>query len=149
MINPRAMNDREAKRGLRVSDVMTPQPVTIGRAQSLAVAHQMMRDHRCRHLPVLEHGDLVGVLSQRDLYFLESLGKFDLDTDKVDEAMTQDSYAVPPEALLEDVARMMAEQRYGCAVVMERDRVIGIFTATDALRVLGGQLPERVPASSS
>lgn len=136
---------RPEKPGLSVSDVMTPQPVTIGRGQSLAVAHQMMRDHRCRHLPVLEHNELVGVLSQRDLYFLESLGTFDLEADKVDDAMTHESYAVSPDAPLEEVARTMAEQRYGCAVVMERDRVIGIFTATDALRVLGGHL--RSPGS--
>jgi acetoin utilization protein AcuB len=136
-----------ARKGLTVSDVMTAQPLTIGRAQPLAVAHQMMRDHRCRHLPVLEHGELVGILSQRDLYFLESLGSFDLEKDKVDDAMTEECYAVPPDAPLADVARTMAENRYGCAVVMERDRVIGIFTATDALRVLGGQ--QRSPGSLS
>ena len=128
---------------LTVQDVMTAQPITIGRGQSLEVAHQMMRENHCRHLPVLEHGELIGVLSQRDLYFLESLGRADLEHDKIDDAMTQDSYSVPPDAPLERVAAEMAEHRYGCAVVMERERVIGIFTATDALRVVAGQLPER------
>ncbi len=126
---------------MTVADVMTEQPITIGRKQSLAVAHKMMRDNHCRHLPVLEHGELVGILSQRDLYFLETLGKADLETDEIDDAMTQECYAVGPDTPLERVAAEMADHRYGCAVVMERERVIGIFTMTDALRVLAGQLP--------
>lgn len=126
---------------LTVADVMTEQPITVGRQQSLDVAHRLMREHHCRHLPVLEHGELVGIVSQRDLYFLEALGKADLAKDKVDDAMTQECYAVGPDLALERVAAEMAEQRFGCAVVMERERVIGIFTVTDALRVLAGQLP--------
>lgn len=128
---------------LLVQDVMTEQPITIGRGQSLDMAHRLMRENRCRHLPVLEHGELVGILSQRDLYFLETLGKADLTKDRIDDAMTQECYAVAPETPLEKVAAEMAEHRYGCAVVMERDRVIGIFTVTDALHVLAGQIPAR------
>ena len=42
----------------------------------------------------------------------------------------------------------MAEHRYGCAVVMERERVIGIFTVTDALRVLSGKSPSSRPSKA-
>jgi acetoin utilization protein AcuB len=126
---------------LTMNDVMTPQPITIGRDQPLAVAHAMMREHGCRHLPVLEHGDLVGVVTQRDLYFLETIAGIDLTSDKVDDAMSSDAYAVSPEASLQEVAAEMSAHKYGCAVVMERGRVAGIFTATDALRVLAGFSP--------
>ena len=122
-----------------IEALMTPQPVTIGRAESLATAHQLMREHGCRHLPVLEHGELVGVVTQRDLYLLETFAGVDLRADVIDEAMSNDAYAVPPDAPLEDVAASMAANRYGCAVVIECGRVIGIFTATDALRVLAGR----------
>lgn len=124
-----------------MSHVMTSQPVTIGRDQTLNVAHEMMRQHRIRHLPVLEHGDLVGIVTQRDLYFLETIAGADLENDRVDDAMSQDAYAVAPDTLLSEVTREMAAHKYGCAVVMERGRVAGIFTATDALRVLAGLLP--------
>ena len=56
-----------------VGALMTSQPLTIGRQQSLTTAHRLMRDHRVRHLPVLEHGELIGVVSQRDPYFLETI----------------------------------------------------------------------------
>lgn len=123
---------------LTMKDVMTAQPITIGRTQSLAIAHEMMRENGCRHLPVLEHGDLVGVVTQRDLYFLETIAGVELAKDKVDDAMSSDCYAVGPDARLDAVAAEMAHHKYGCAVVIERARVIGIFTATDALRVLAG-----------
>ena len=127
---------KRSKANLIIADVMTPQPMTIGRDQTLAVAHKMMREHGIRHLPVLERGKLVGVLSQRDLYFLETLAGVDLDEDHVDDAMSQDAFAVAPEVPLEQVAATLEERKLGCTVIVERERVIGIFTATDALRLL-------------
>src|SRR5262249_46691997 len=88
------------------------------------------------HLPVLERGEIVGVLSQRDLYFMESIPGADIEKDKVSDAMTEDSYVVAPDTPLAEVAATMAERHVGSAVVVERARVIGIFTATDALRIL-------------
>jgi acetoin utilization protein AcuB len=120
---------------------MTPQPLTIGRRESLATAHRMMRTNRVRHLPVLEHGELVGIVTLRDLYFLETIRGVDLDDDTVEDAMTPDAYAVTPEVSISAVARHMAKSRIGCAVVMERGRVAGIFTATDALRMVGDLAP--------
>jgi len=87
---------------------------------------------------VLEHGELVGVMTERDLYLLERLGGANVDSAEANDAMITDAYAVPPDAPLSEVARQMATERYGCAVVIERGRVIGIFTTTDALRVLAG-----------
>ena len=123
---------------LTVQDVMTPQPLTIRRGEPLSTAREMMRTHRCRNLPVLEHGELVGVMTERDLYLLERLGGANVDSAEANDAMITDAYAVPPDAPLSEVARQMATERYGCAVVIERGRVIGIFTTTDALRVLAG-----------
>ena len=124
------------KKKLTVGDVMTPQPLTIGREQKLITAHKMMAENGVRHLPVLEHGDLVGVLSQRDLYFVETIAGVDKWQDRVDDAMTQDARTFAPTDPLETVARAMTKDKLGCAVVVERGRVIGIFTAMDALALL-------------
>jgi len=126
---------------IAIQAVMTAQPITIGRTESLATAHELMRRNACRHLPVLEHGELVGVVTQRDLYLLETIAGVDLSEDRVDDAMSVDAYAVDPDAPLSEVSEHMAANRYGCAVVIERGRVIGIFTATDALRALGVLAP--------
>jgi acetoin utilization protein AcuB len=120
-----------------IEKVMTAQPYTIGRDQTLTTAHRMMRSHQIRHLPVLEHGELVGVLTQPDLYFIEDLAGVDANQAHVDDAMSTDCYVVAPQATVREVAANMAERKLGSAVVVEAGRVIGIFTATDALRILG------------
>ena len=121
---------------------MTADPYTIGQEQTLAVAHKVMREHRVRHLPVLEGGKLVGVLSQRDLHLIETLRDVDPATTTVEEAMTMDVYVTSPSTPLEEVARTMAEHKYGSAVVVDRGKIAGVFTTVDALsalaHVLGG-----------
>lgn len=127
-----------------VGALMTPQPFTIGRQQSIMTAHRLMRDHRVRHLPVLERGELVGIVSQRDLYFMETLRGVDIEEDLVEDAMTTDTYAVAPDAPISTVTKHMARHRYGCVVVLERGKVAGIFTATDALRLVSALVPPAV-----
>jgi acetoin utilization protein AcuB len=99
-----------------------------------------MRARHVRHLPVLEGGRLVGVVSERDLYLLETLRGVDPGKEPVSEAMTEQPYAVSPEAKVHDVVREMLGKKYGSAVVVERGKVAGIFTRSDALRALEGLL---------
>ena len=115
---------------------MTVSPHTIGQEQSLEKAHSLMRQHAIRHLPVLEGGKLIGVLSQRDLLLIETLSEVDPHTTAVSEAMSQNVYCAAPTASLFGVAREMAEHRYGSAVIVEGGHVVGVFTTTDALRAL-------------
>jgi acetoin utilization protein AcuB len=115
---------------------MTADPHTIGQEQSLTVAHRMMREHRVRHLPVLEGGKLVGLLSQRDLLLIETLRDVDPDKTTVEEAMTRDVYLAAPNTPLEEAARVMAEHKYGSAIVVDRGKIAGVFTTVDALSAL-------------
>jgi acetoin utilization protein AcuB len=131
---------RELSRATKIGEVMTRAPHTIGSDQTLAHAHKVMREHGLRHLPVLRGGTLVGVLSERDLLFLETIAGVDIDIDSVADAMTPEVYTAHPDDSVQDVARTMAVRRHGCAVIIEGTRVLGIFTATDALRHLADSL---------
>jgi acetoin utilization protein AcuB len=115
---------------------MSRDPFTIGVDQPLAVAHRMMREHHIRHLPVLAEGKLVGMVTERDLAFVETFGDADPAVVKIAEAMTPDPYLVGPGMPLADVAREMATRRLGSAVVVDKGHVIGIFTTVDALEAL-------------
>jgi len=119
-----------------VGDVMVRSVHTIGAEQTLDTAHQLLRKYDIRHLPVLHGGRLVGVLSSRDLYFVETLRDVNPLTVKVEEAMSQDPFVTSEDAPLKQVAKQMAEHKYGCAVVMDGKSVIGIFTTTDGMRIL-------------
>jgi len=119
-----------------IAEVMTAAPHTIGRDQKLTRAHDLMRQYGLRHLPVLEGGQLVGVLSQRDLYFDESIAGVDVQMDTVAEAMTSEVFTAAPGDLVANVARAMGEHKYGCAVVVDRGHVVGIFTTSDVCALL-------------
>lgn len=129
-----------------VQKFMSAAPHSIGVDQPLSRAHAMLRDHRVRHLPVLRGGRLVGLLTERDLHLIESLAGVDQDTTRVDEAMATSVYAVPPDTPLDEVVEEMAQHRYGSVVVMESDRVVGIFTTVDACRALAELLRARAVA---
>jgi two-component system chemotaxis response regulator CheB len=123
-----------------VGAIMTRQSMTVGREQSLADAHDAMREGSLRILPVLDRGVLVGVVSQRDLDLLEPI--VEPASLVVADAMTRDARAVLPDEAIDGVMARMADDELGCVVVMEADQVVGVFTAMDALRfAVGGHLP--------
>jgi acetoin utilization protein AcuB len=121
---------------------MTRAPYTIGDQQTLAAAHRLMNEHGIRHLPVLDAGRLVGILSQRDLHLIETLRDVNPEEVKVSEAMSSEPFTVSVRSSLRKVVSEMAEHKYGSAVVMENDRVVGVFTTVDALRALVALLEE-------
>jgi acetoin utilization protein AcuB len=127
-----------------IQKYMTTQPHSIGEDQTMATAHRMMREHHFRHLPVLKGGKIVGVLSDRDLRLVETLRDVDPNQVRVEDAMTAKPYSVSPDAPLDEVVATMAEHKYGCAVVMQNDKLVGIFTTVDACRAFAEMLNGRL-----
>ncbi len=115
---------------------MSRVPHSIGVDQSLADAAHRMHQLAVRHLPVLDGGRLVGILSDRDVSLVESLDGVDPKEVSVEQAMTAEPYAVERDTPLREVAAAMSEKRIGTAVVMKGERLDGLLTTTDALRAL-------------
>lgn len=132
----RATTKAQASRGPTIADYMTPSPHSVAVNRTLADAHSLMRQHRIRHLPVLEGGKLVGIVTQRDLHLVETLKGVDSNEVEVEEAMSPDVYVVQPDTPLIRVALEMWKKKYGSAVVMRGNEVAGVFTTVDALRAL-------------
>lgn len=126
------------KRTATIGEYLTSAPHTIGVDQTIAFARETMRRHRLRHLPVLDAGRLVGVVSERDLAWLE--GRVDAERTAVSEAMTSDPYVVEPTAPLREVAMTMAAGKFGATIVVDHGKVSGVFTTTDAMRALADAL---------
>lgn len=123
-----------------ISQYMTASPHTVGVDQPMTVAHQLMRTHRLRHLPVLSGGAIVGVVSDGDLHLIETLRDVDPNQVSVEEAMTGEPYCVEPETPLDAVVSQMAERKYGCAIIARHHKVLGIFTTVDACRAFADHL---------
>jgi len=123
-----------------VAEHMTPGPHSIGRDQSLALAKTRMADLHVRHLPVLDGGQIVGMLSERDVALIGSFGEDSLERVSVEQAMTGVPYCVDPGDRVADVAHQMALRKVGSAIVARHGRVLGVFTTTDALMLLSEAL---------
>jgi acetoin utilization protein AcuB len=123
-----------------VSQYMTPSPHSIGAEQTLAQARTVMHEHKVRHLPVLDGGELVGVVTEGDVHFVESLEDVDLHAVTVAEAMTEPLYTVTVDTPLDDIVAGMASRNCGSAVVVQGAKIVGIFTTLDACRAFADAL---------
>ena len=126
-----------------VKDVMKTQLVTLNADSKLGFANDIMYLGRIRHLPVVKGEDIVGILTQRDLYrsSLTSIltnwkeNKEFLDSIKVSEVMTKNVVTVAPDAKIEEAAQIMIEKKVGALpVVRDKNKLVGLITETDVLQ---------------
>jgi acetoin utilization protein AcuB len=127
--------------------IMTPFPHVIAADAPLSEAREFLNHHRLHHLPVMDSGRLVGIISDRDLKLL--LG---LDPDyaqrsglRVRDAMVADVYVVDLNTPLDQVLDALVVRRIGSALVTRKGRLAGVFTVTDACRELARLLREQCP----
>lgn len=151
---------------LTVADLMTRQVVTLETDDNLAVAEDVMKLGRFRHLPVVARGKLVGLVTHRDLLgaLADAFGGYDsqekrwFGKSRVERAiptrqvMTPHPLTVRPTESVARAAEMLRANKYGCLPVVDDDeQLIGIVTEADFLdlvvRTLGP--PPRVSATAS
>lgn len=131
----------------QVVAVMTPFPHSIDIDAPVAAAIDLMKDRRFRHLPVIERGNLRGVLTERDVRSAlgRNIGFHNAADLRVRDLFHDDAYTVEADAPLDLVAATMAERHVGSALVTKHGKLVGMFTATDACRALARVLRERFP----
>jgi acetoin utilization protein AcuB len=127
-----------------ITRYMTTAPHSIGAEQSLATARDFMKAHGIRHLPVMKAGKLTGILSDRDLKMALGFEGVNPIITRVEEIALEDAYSVSSSAKLEEVVATMADKRIGSALVLDHDHLVGIFTATDAMKALADLLRTRL-----
>lgn len=119
----------------KVYQYMTPSPHTVAPSVTVREAMETMRTLGVRHLPVVDDGVLLGVLSDREVRAV-ALVPDAAEKLTVEQAMAREPYFVQVDAPVREVAAHMAVEKLGSAVVMDRGNVVGIFTTVDALRAL-------------
>ena len=128
---------------LKVRDVMSTEPVTIGPEDNLMEVLQTMRRHHCRRLPVVLQGRLIGIVAEGDVKRAEpsmlqtSQEEFEqlMELTTVSQIMIRDPITIAEDAPLLDAVKTLHETKYGALPVVRDGQVIGIVTDHDLLRV--------------
>jgi CBS domain-containing protein len=130
-----------------VKSVMSPFPYSVAPDAPILEARKLMLEHHVRHLPVTRDHELKGIITDRDIKLL--LGpEMDYPNPReltVEDGFISNPYVVDINTPLSDVVLEMAKRHVGAALVTGHGRLAGIFTTTDACRVLGEWLQERFP----
>jgi acetoin utilization protein AcuB len=126
---------------LRVRDAMTRDVVTVDPEASAAQAWGICRERNIRHLPVVDDGRLIGIVSDRDLRDLSpprdtpdqenTLGWV-----RIRDVMTPEVVTAHPLDTIEHAARVIYEHKFNCLPVVAGGELVGIITSSDLVRTL-------------
>jgi CBS domain-containing membrane protein len=139
--------ERGEEDAMRVQDVMSQNPVTVSPETNVADVWDLMREHSIRHIPVLDRGALVGMLSDRDLAHFDMARLLNLEgadalrralATPVAKVMSTDVVDVTPDAELGDVIDLLVENRIGAVPVVrpESQELVGIVSYIDVLEAI-------------
>jgi acetoin utilization protein AcuB len=133
---------------------MTPDVYTASPETTIAEALTITRSHRIRHLPILKDGELVGLVTDRDLRLAMPPIWADehdeltaaLHTKRVGELMITDIITASADTPVEEAAKLLYTHRIGCLPIMEDGQLVGILTETDLLRAFAELFASRAPS---
>jgi CBS domain-containing protein len=119
---------------MKAHDIMSRYPRTVSPDSDLALAISMMAWADIRHLPVVERGHLVGLLTEQGVIAYHAARGAIATTEPVALAMTSDPQTAGPDASVTELAGRMAEAKLTCLPIVDKGVLLGIVTTTDLLR---------------
>ena len=128
-----------------VKGSMTRDVVVISGGHTVERAWAIMRGHAIRHLPIVDDGELVGIVSDRDLLRTgERLpsGEMMFWDRPVSDVMSRNLVTCSPKTTVAEVARIMTDRKIDALPVVAGGRLVGLVTSTDLLLLLMDQAPE-------
>lgn len=131
------------KQRVPVSQIMTKEVITLTTKNNLNDAERLFKEHKVRHLPVVNGNQLIGVLSYSDL-LKSSFSELSDDEKKVDttvfnmytieQVMAKNPVSVSPDDTVRDVTEILSQQSFHSLPVTENGELKGVITTTDLLR---------------
>jgi acetoin utilization protein AcuB len=124
---------------MRIQSAMTREVIWIEPSDELTVAHGLMTGFAIRHLPIMENGRLVGIVSDRDVRAFSTVqdGFLAVPDLAVSEVMTRDVITCPLTATVSDVGEKMLRNKIDCVPVLAEDGTLaGLVTSSDLIQLL-------------
>ena len=129
-----------------VGNWMTKDVISVDVNDSMQDAAKLIRGHKIKHLPVMENGKLVGIVTDRDLKRASASDVTTLEIHellfliseiKIGDIMTKDPITIPLDCTIDEAAQILLEHKLsGAPVVDDEGQVAGVITQTDIFRVL-------------
>ena len=132
---------------MRGKEIMSRKLEYLNVSDALSLADDLMVIRRIRHLPIMDNGELVGIVSDRDLLqaglamamgFSKRTEERFLSTVLVGEVMTSDVITIDQNADVKKAARIMSSRNIGCLPVLAGVKLVGLLSESDILRVIAG-----------
>ncbi|BFM49820.1 CBS domain-containing protein [Marinomonas sp. THO17] len=135
-----------------VADLMVTQLITLSENDSLATAKAIMQDKNIRNIPIVnEENECVGMLTQREylrhaFYLVSQFGTQQISKKEqqtpIANAMNKDILTISPDMALDTAAEFFIENKYGCLPVIDNNKLIGILTPIDFVKLAHQMLNE-------
>jgi CBS domain-containing protein len=124
-----------------IEAIMSTNLITVAPSATLAEARTLMHDHRIHHIPVLDNGKMVGlvtltnVLAATDSYLRDPKNRIHANEILIKDAMVTDVATVDVHASLRSAALFIEKHKIGCLPVINGEELVGIITDTDFVAV--------------
>lgn len=141
---------------LTTSDLMTVDPQTAAPTTPLRQIVGMMKQEGCRQLPIVDEGQLIGMVTDRDIRLvmnspivLHNRWQDEELLDKVtaEEIMTPNPITIASDMPANRAAEMLSTYKFGALPVVDNGVLVGIITITDFLDYLAATQPETITSS--
>ena len=129
-----------------VSTIMTKKIITLNSKDELATAEHLFKEHKIRHIPVVEGEKIIGMLSLTDLLRISFAdGAYEDETDvettvynmfTISQVMAKKLKSVSSGTTIKEVAEILSENEFHALPVLENDNLVGIVTTTDLIKYL-------------
>jgi acetoin utilization protein AcuB len=118
---------------MRLQDIMSREIKSVAATATVGEAKSVMKMNGIRHLLILDRGDVVGVVSDRDL----GGGARSGDQRRLDAVMTENVITAGPETTVRQAANLLRGRTIGCLPILDGGKAVGIVTTTDLLDLIG------------
>lgn len=130
-----------------IANVMTKNVITIELTEhNLESAEHLFRKNKIKHLPVVDKGNLAGLLSLTDLQrlsFVNGFGEDEIDVDtaiydmlSLEQVMVAKPVIVAPKQSIREVAEILTKEAFHALPVADNGHLVGIVTTTDLIKLL-------------
>ncbi|WP_397445273.1 CBS domain-containing protein [Polaribacter sp. R77954] len=137
------------KKRTPISEIMTTNLITLGVFDNLETAEKLFKKNKIRHIPVVDEGKIVGMLSYSDLLRIsfadatnneQNVDAFVYNMFTIQQVMAKNLTMISPEASIRDVAKIFSEREFHALPVVKEGVLEGIITTTDLSMYLLAQL---------